>query len=176
MKEASLCQLRPRTQAVQKWIKMDPNDYQQVKIISNPIKALSCTSEFSMQMQVNECRVFKDLLNLSQGVWTVAIDSITVLNIAKSPINAIFDVHTNLISSYKEVQNVAVTTNGWLASFELKCQPGDYQHLATPKHTFFTVTSRPMDTFRIYFKLHEFMAPQKYKLRVEIRMLFQRLL
>jgi len=156
-------------------VTMDPNDYQQVKVLSNPIKALSCMGDFNLRSQINECRVFRDLLNLTEGVWTVAIDSITVLNIAKAPINAVFDVRTNLINSYNEINSNAVTTNGWLASFDIKCQPSEYQHIATPKHTFFTVTNRPMDTFRIYFKLHDFMAQQKYKLRVEVRMLFQRL-
>jgi len=155
---------------------MDPNDYQQVKLLSNPIKALSCTADFNRQQEVNECRVFKDLLNLCEGIWTVAIDSITVLNTNNSAIKATFDVRTNLVSSYKEVQNVAVTTNGWLASFDIDCQPGEYQHLSTPKHTFFTVTSRPVDTFRIHFKLHEFMAPRNYNLKVEFRILFQRLI
>lgn len=154
---------------------MDPNSYQQVKVLSNPIKALSCVADFNLNSQVNECRVFKELLNLTEGVWTVAIDSITVLNVARSPVNAIFDVRTNLINSYNEINHSAITTNGWLASFDIKCQPGEYHHISTTKNTFFTVTTRPMDTFRIYFKLHDFMAPRKYKLRVEIRMLFQRI-
>lgn len=155
---------------------MDPNDYQQVKILSNPIKALSCVANFTLEEQVNECRVFKDLLNLTEGVWTVAIDSITVLNLSPNPISATFDVRTSLVSSHREVQNVAVSTNGWLASFDIKCNTGSYKHISTPKHTFFTVTSRPVDSFRVYFKLHEFMAPQNYSFKVEIRMLFQRLL
>lgn len=155
---------------------MDPNDYQQVKVLSNPIKALSCVADFNQRSQVNECRVFKDLLNLTEGVWTVTIDSITVLNVDRSPVHCLFDVRTNLINSYNEINYNAVTTNGWLASFDVKCQPAEYQHISTVKHTFFTVTNRPMDTFRIYLKPHDFMAPQRYKLKVEVRMLFQRLL
>lgn len=155
---------------------MDPNEFQQVKVLANPIKALSCVGQFSIQDQVNECRVFKEFLNLAVGVWTVSIESITVLNTAKSPINAVFDVRTNLISSFREVQNTAVSENGWLASFSIKCQPGEYQHISAPKHTFFTITTKPVDTFRVYFKLHDFMAPQRYKLKVEIRLLFQRLI
>lgn len=159
----------------------DPNNYQQVKLLSNPIKALSCVEYFTREKQISECRVFKELLNLSEGVWTVAVDSITVVNCGGEKIDATFDIRTNLISSYVEVQGNAVATNGWLASFDVKLSQGKFKHLPASKNTFFTVTSRPADTFRLEFKLHQFlsemfMVPITYNLRVETRLLFQRLL
>lgn len=154
----------------------DPNEYQQIKLLTNPIKSVTCTHVFGQNEVTSECRIFKDLLDLTQGVWSVALDSLVILNKSTEKVNAIFDLKTNLITSYKEINRIALSTSGWLGTVQVSCSAKSFQYIMNSNKTFFTVSSRPTDHFLLYFLCHEFTPVAKYELQIEIRLLFQRII
>ena len=161
----------------------DPNRYSQVKLIQNPIKSVSCKHEFTNQETVHDCKLFPELLDLGCGIWQVAIQSVLVVN--KTPrftndeFNVVFDLKTNLSSSYKQINGQAVAIDETLCSFQVKvAKPYDFVLYDPSNKLFFTVNNRPSDTFRIYLYVNELLASQGqvYKFNVIIRLLFQRML
>jgi hypothetical protein len=161
----------------------DPNRYSQVKLIQNPIKSVSCKHEFTNQETVHDCKLFPELLDLGCGIWQVAIQSVLVVN--KTPrftndeFNVVFDLKTNLSSSYKQINGQAVAIDETLCSFQVKvAKPYDFVLYDPSNKLFFTVNNRPSDTFRIYLYVNELLASQGqvYKFSVIIRLLFQRML
>lgn len=162
----------------------DPNNYSQVKLIQNPIKSVSCKHEFTNEETVHDCKLFPELLDLGCGVWQVAIQSVLVVN--KTPrfpndaeFNVVFDVKTNLSSSYKQIQGQAVAIDETLCSFQVKvAKEYDFVLFDPSSKIFFTVNNRPSDTFRIYLYVNELLKRPGlvYKFDVIIRLLFQRML
>jgi len=161
----------------------DPNRYSQVKLIQNPIKSVSCKHEFTNEETVHDCKLFPELLDLGCGIWQVAIQSVLVVN--KTPrftndeFNVVFDLKTNLSSSYKQINGQAVAIDETLCSFQVKvAKPYDFVLYDPSNKLFFTVNNRPSDTFRIYLYVNELLKSQGqvYKFNVIIRLLFQRML
>lgn len=161
----------------------DPNRYSQVKLIQNPLKSVSCKHEFTNEETVHDCKLFPELLDLGCGIWQVAIQSVLVVN--KTPrftndeFNVVFDLKTNLSSSYKQIDGQAVAIDETLCSFQVKvAKPYDFVLYDPSNKLFFTVNNRPSDTFRIYLYVNELLKSQGqvYKFNVIIRLLFQRML
>ena len=156
----------------------NPNDYSQVKILNNPIKTITCRHKFDNSETVLQCKIFKELLDLGQGVWQVSVQSVLISNIAKTKLATVFDLKTNLSSSYKQVQGQAVSVNETLTSIECRCRALDFV-LFTPRQTiFFTLNNRPNDHFKVFFAENELFKAKKtiYEVEVEIRFLFQRMI
>lgn len=161
----------------------DPNRYSQVKLIQNPLKSISCKHEFTNEETVHDCKLFPELLDLGCGVWQVAIQSVLVVNqtprFSNDEFNVVFDVKTNLSSSYKQIDGQAVAIDETLCSFQVKvAKQYDFVLYDPPNKLFFTVNNRPSDTFRIYLYVNELLKSQGqvYKFNVIIRLLFQRML
>ncbi len=162
----------------------DPNSYSQVKLIQNPLKSVSCKHQFSNEETVHECKLFPELLDLGCGVWQLAVQNVLVVNKTKrfpndEAFNVVFDVKTNLTSSYKQIQGQAVAIDETLCSFKVKvAKEYDFVLFDPPSKIYFTVTNRPSDTFRIYLFVNELLKTpgQVYKFDVIIRLLFQRML
>lgn len=156
---------------------MDPNRYQQVKVITNPVKSVVLNATFSETETSAECRIYKELLDLSEGVWNVCFDCLIISNKSKTQkVQAIFDIKTDLCTNYKQIQQTAVTTIGWLANVEVRCEPLAFERHCATKSNYFMVTSRPTDHFNVYFVRNELTNFTKYRLKVEMRLLFQRVL
>lgn len=161
----------------------DPNRYSQVKLIQNPLKSISCKHEFTNEETVHDCKLFPELLDLGCGVWQVAIQSVLVVNqtprFSNDEFNVVFDVKTNLSSSYKQIDGQAVAIDETLCSFQVKvAKQYDFVLYDPSNKLFFTVNNRPSDTFRIYLYVNELLKSQGqvYKFNVIIRLLFQRIL
>jgi len=162
----------------------DPNNYSQVKLLSNPLKSVTCKHKFNAKDTVRECKVFPELLDLGCGVWQVAVQSVLVVNRTprfpnNEPFKTIFDIKTNLTSSYKQIEGSAVAVDETLCSFPIRVQSlNDFVMYDPPTKIFFTLNNRPTDTFRIYFFVNELLKRQGlvYEFEVEIRLLFQRML
>lgn len=165
----------------------DPNSYSQVKLLSNPLKSLSCKHQFTNQDTIRECKVFPELMDLGCGVWQVAVQSVLIVNRTPrfpndEPLKTVFDIKTNLTSSYKQVQGSAVAIDETLCSFPVALKKkDDFVMFDPPNKLFFTLNNRPTDTFKIYFFVNELLRTPGlpglvYTLDVEIRLLFQRML
>ena len=156
----------------------NPNDFSQVKILNNPIKTITCRHKFDNSETLLHCKIFKELLDLGQGVWQVAVQSVLINNKTKTNLATVFDLKTNLSSSYKQVQGQAVSVNETLTSIECRCRALDFV-LFTPRQTiFFTLNNRPNDHFKVFFAENELFKAKKtiYEVEVEIRFLFQRMI
>lgn len=170
--------IKPDSHLVLKWMAMtDPNNYQQVKCLSNPIKTVTCSGIFNSVDTQTSCRVFSELLNLSSGIWTVCLDSVVVRNESstKTQLKALFEVKTNLCTSFSEINHVPISTHGWLGTVDVQCNFNEYQFCPQKKNIFFTINN-PSNNFNLYFTLHSYSEPQKYTVKVEFRLLFQRML
>jgi hypothetical protein len=161
----------------------DPNSYSQVKLIQNPVKSVSCKHKFTNEETVHDCKLFPELLDLGCGVWQVAIQSVLVVNktprFSTNEFNVVFDVKTNLSSSYKQIEGQAVAIDETLCSFQVKvAKEYDFVLYDPSSKLFFTVNNRPSDTFRIYLYVNELCKSegQVYEFDVIIRLLFQRML
>jgi hypothetical protein len=156
----------------------NPNSYSQVKILNNPIKSITCRHKFDNSETVANCKIFKELLDLGQGVWQVAVQSVLIINKSKTKLSTVFDLKTNLTSSYKQVQGQAVSVNETLTSIECRCNAGDFLVFNPKQKFFFTLNNRPNDHFKIFYAENELLLPKKtiYNVEVEIRFLFQRML
>jgi len=158
----------------------DPNLYSQVKVISNPLKSVTCKHQFTNSETLSECKLFPELLDLGCGVWQVAVQSVLVVNdTPQGAVKTVFDLKTNLTSSYKQIDGNAVAVNETLCSFAVNLKTKfDFVLYDPPTKLFFTLNNRPSDNFRIYFFVNELLKTQGmvYQLKVEIRLLFQRML
>ena len=156
----------------------NPNDYSQVKILNNPIKTITCRHKFDNSETVLQCKIFKELLDLGQGVWQVSVQSVLISNIAKTKLATVFDLKTNLSSSYKQVQGQAVSVNETLTSIQCRCNASDFVLFNPTQVIFFTLNNRPNDHFKVIFAENELMKAKKaiYQVEVEIRFLFQRMI
>jgi len=161
----------------------DPNKYSQVKVLSNPLKTITCKHQFTHEDTRKDCKIFPELLDLSCGVWQVAVQSVLIVNKTKrftnTPLNTIFDIKTNLTSSYKQVEGSAVAVDETLCTFPVLLKKQfDFVFFDPPIKIFFTVNNRPTDTFRIYFFVNELLKTPStiYEFDVQLRLLFQRML
>jgi hypothetical protein len=162
----------------------DPNRYSQVKLLNNPLKSVTCKQKFTNQDTVSDCKVFPELLDLGCGVWQVAVQSVLIVNRTprfpnNEPFKTVFDIKTNLTSSYKQVEGAAVAIDETLCSFPVVLQAlNEFVMFDPPTKIFFTLDSRPTDTFRIYFFVNELLKTPGlvYQFDVQIRLLFQRML
>ena len=160
----------------------DANQYYQVKIISNPVKSVTCRHRFSKTETVATCKIFKELLDLSQGVWQVCVQSVLIQNKHSTGpgyyVRTVFDLKTNLTSSYKQVQGSAVAINETLTSIEFRGDDNDFQLINPAPKIFFTLNNRPNDSFKVFFAENDLVAREDfvYKVEVEIRFLFQRMI
>ena len=156
----------------------NPNNFSQVKILNNPIKSITCRHKFNNLDTVASCKIFKELLDLDQGVWQVAVQSVIIRNLVRSKLTTVFDLKTNLTSSYKQVQGQAVSVNETLTSIECRCKEMDFVFFRPSQTFFFTLNNRPNDHFKIFFAENELFSVLKtvFNVEVEIRFLFQRML
>jgi hypothetical protein len=162
-----------------KMMQPDPNQYSQVKILNNPVKSVTCRHKFTNSETVATCKIFKELLDLGQGVWQMCVQSVLIKNnTPNTKLNTVFDLKTNLSSSYKQVQGSAVAINETLTSLEFRCNFGDFKLISPAPKIFFTLNNRPNDSFKIFFSENELLsrAGSVYKVEVEIRFLFQRMI
>lgn len=162
----------------------DPNSYSQVKLLSNPLKSVTCNHEFTNQETVRDCKIFPELLDLGCGIWQVAVQSVLIVNRTPRfpndrPLKTVFDIKTNLTSSYKQVEGAAVAIDETLCSFPVNLKSlNEFVMFDPPTKIFYTLNNRPSDTFRIYFFVNELLKTpgQVYKFDVQIRLLFQQML
>ena len=158
----------------------NPNKFTQVKLLSNPLKSITCRHTFTNQETIAECKLFPELLDLGCGVWQLAVQSVIIKNLTQGKkLNSIFDLKTNLSSSYKQVENSAVAVNETLCSVPVKLDINGFNFYDPSTKIFFTLNNRPNDRFRVYFFENEmFQRPTSppWTLEVEIRLLFQRML
>ena len=155
----------------------DPNKDSQAKVHS---RIITCKHRFTDRETESDCKIFPELLDLSCGVWQVAVQSVLIVNHTPNfPLNTVFDIKTNLTSSYKQVEGLAVAVDETLCIFPVKTDfRVDYIFFEPPTKTFFTVNNRPTDTFRIDFFVNELLKSPNmvYEFDVQIRLLFQRML
>ena len=155
---------------------MTPNDYQQIKVVSNPLKSVCCRHQFSSTTTTADCKINKALIDLSQGVWTVTVDKVILRNVASNRLKTIFDITTNLASTYKVAPNGAVyATNQCLTSFDTNLEKEEFQLVTPFPQNFFTVRSYQQEQFNIHLFPNELSAVESYKVEAEIRLLFQRM-
>ena len=154
----------------------DPNNYQTVKIVTNPVKPVVCQAVFTEDNTTAECKLYKDLMDLTTGVWLVAVDSVIIVNKSRlnNPIKGIFEIKTNLGTCFKQVQNTPVVTEAWLATIEVQNAMDEVQFVKIEEKNYFTVTTKPSSSFMIHFSPHVFSPVKNYRLAVEVRLLFQR--
>jgi len=156
----------------------DPNLYTQVKVLTNPIKSIICRHKFSTTETLHKCKVFPELMDLGCGVWQVAVQSVLAVNATQAKVKSVFDLKTNLTSSYKQVSGQPIAVDETLCSFGLNLPKNfDFNFYEPATKIFFTLNNRPSDTFKIYFYENELTktAGSAYQLNVEIRLLFQRI-
>lgn len=158
----------------------NPNIFSQVKVLTNPLKSVTCKHTFTNKQTIGECKLFPELLDLACGVWQVAVQSVLVRNnVEGTTLDTVFDLKTNLTSSYKQVSGQAIAVNETLCSLGVNHAYGGYTLYDPPAKLFFTLNNRPSDTFRVFFFENECIigeACKAYKVEVEIRFLFQRML
>lgn len=154
----------------------NPNSFTQVKVISNPIKSLVCHHTFTQHHTSAECRIFREVLDLSRGVWQVAVSHIVVKSIDRD-VRTIFDVKTNLAHTVREIDGRAVSINECLATFECNCPQNTTYFFSPPSKVFFTVQNNPNDSFRLSLVLNELMDKNTiFTIKAEFRLLFQRMI
>lgn len=158
------------------------NAFSQVKILSNPVKSVVCHEKFSNREDSSKPRIFREQLDLTCGVWQVAVSHVLLIN--PNPygkINTVFDLKTNLCSSYKLINSQPVLVNECLTSFDCQCEPGSYvMHSPNPK-VFFTVQNTPGDHFELILAENELIRENQrehvpFQVIVEVRLLFQRMI
>ena len=93
-------------------------------------------------------------------------------------VRTVFDLKTNLTSSYKQVQGSAVAINETLTSIEFRGDDNDFQLINPAPKIFFTLNNRPNDSFKVFFAENDLVAREDfvYEVEVEIRFLFQRMI
>ena len=157
---------------------MSPNDFQQTKVVSNPLRSVTCRYQFTSTQTSAECKINKALIDLSQGVWTVTVDKVILQNVGPYPLKTIFDITTNLASTYKVAPNGSVySTNQCLTSFQANLTQKNESQLFTPfPQNFFTVRSFQHEEFCLLLFPNELSANDNFKVEAEIRLLFQRMM
>lgn len=156
----------------------NPNSFSQIKIISNPVKSVVCTHTFTNDDNVAYCKLFKELLDLSKGVWQVAVSHIILVNDSRnSDLKTVFDLKTNLSYTYQQIKGRAVSTNECIASVEARCLVGDFVLFSPKTKIFFTVNNSPTDYFKLSLTENELLTQNRsYKVKAEVRLLFQRMI
>lgn len=163
---------------------MDPNAFQQVKLISNPVKSVTVRDTFTQDKYYTDVHFSPNQMNFSQGVWLIGVQSVVVRNNSEErEVKTLFDIKTSLSNTFKLLQGTSVSVTETLLTVEARLYKAerdfyDFDFVNRNPVTFYTVDSRPSDSFRVFFIENEcvFMPNQKYNLDVEIRLAFQRML
>lgn len=152
------------------------NDFSNVKLIGNPVKSFVIQETFSEKDTVARCRLDSSFIDITQGVWLVAVSHVLLINDWTESLNTVFDVTTNLCYTCQIENHQPVTTNESIASFETRFQPGDFEFYSPKTLTFFTVQGHSNELFSLGLtKSKLFPQTSKYKVKAEIRLLFQRM-
>ena len=154
------------------------NQFQQVKLITNPVKTLICQHEFSQTEVAVDCRIHREVMDLSTGVWQFAVQSIVVKNTGQAMAACVFDIKTNLTNTYKMINGKSVAVHECIESIDVRCEPREYEYHSPSVKTFFTVYNRPGESFRTFFMPNEVAKDvnEIYQLSCEIKYIFQRML
>ena len=157
----------------------NPNAYSQVKVLSNPVKSVACRQTFTKTSTAATCKVFRDLLDLNTGVWQVAVGQVIVRNIGDFNVLSIFDLKSNLCSSYEHIHGYPICVDECISSFRVSLYPKTAFLYQPYFPVFFTVQSACASEYKLYLTENlTSMDPtveQAYKLDVEVRLLFQRM-
>lgn len=153
-----------------------PNDFSNVKLIANPVKSFVIQETFSENNTVVHCRLDSSFIDITKGVWLVAVSHVLLINNSHELLNTVFDVTTNLCYTCQIMNHQPITTNECIASFQTRCQNGDFEFYSPTTLTFFTVQGHSNELFSLSLtknKLWPEISP--YKIKAEIRLLFQRM-
>lgn len=161
---------------MKQWIMTHPNDFSNVKLIANPVKSFVIQETFSETETTVRCRLDSSFIDINKGVWQVAVSNVLLFNDSQQVINTVFNLTTNLTYTCQINDHQPVTTNECIASFQIRCQSGDFELYSPNTLTFFTVQEHSNEYFALSLTKSK-LWPQNssYQVKAEIRLLFQRM-
>lgn len=157
----------------------NPNAYGQVKVLSNPVKSVRCRHTFTKSSTEASCRLFRELMDLNRGVWMVALGQVVVKNTSAFNVTSIFDLKTNLCSSYEHINGNPICVDECISSFRVSLFSKTALLYQPNFPVYFTVQSACASEYKIMLTENltakDSAIEQAYELDVEVRLLFQRM-
>lgn len=157
----------------------NPNDFQKVKFISNPVKSCVVQHTFNENDQTVRCQLDSRFINIREGVWEVALANVILVNNEDRLHHTVFDLKTNLSYNCQIIDHRPVTVNECIGQIEtVFTAKSDFVFYEPFGRVFFTVNNSSSDTFMISLAPSKILAEghPAYSVKAEIRLFFRRMI
>lgn len=87
---------------------IEMSDFSNVKLLSNPIKTKRFGGNLTDRDCDFECPLLYQHMDITQGVWQIKVDSVLFVNHEQLEFETVFDIKTDLLTTYESLANVMV--------------------------------------------------------------------